>query len=101
MAEFNLRFHKRDIRHWAERYSYPGESRIETVLAPRARTRGYLTRGEFLSLCEWKTPRSKPRCAKNSNVRVREATRLALGTSDEHVKIGILRLLDGRHPSLL
>lgn len=95
MANFRLRFDAAEIPHWAKGYSYPGEDKIEMVLAPKARRRGHLTRREFLTLCEWKTPRSKPKCAKNSDVRVREATGLALGTHDERSKIGILRLLDG------
>lgn len=61
----------------------------------REKRRGYLTRREFLTLCEWKTPRSKPKCARNPEPRVRDATRLAFATIDERAKIGILRLLDG------
>jgi hypothetical protein len=53
MTKFRLRFNAAEIPHWAERYGYPSEDEIETVLAPKARTRGHLTRREFLSLCEW------------------------------------------------
>ena len=40
-------------------------------IAPTARLRGYLTRSEFLRLCEWKTPRTRSRCASNSRGRSR------------------------------
>lgn len=93
MKNFKLRFPVGQIPYWAARYSYRGQDKIVDVLALRAR--GYLTRREFLTLCEWKTPRSKPKCARNPEPRVREATRLALATTDERAKIGILRLLDG------
>lgn len=92
---FELRFPRERIAFWAARYAYPGDAPILTRLAPEVRRRGYLTRGEFLELCEWKTPRSRPRCAQNSAARVRDATGLALATGDERAKIGILRLLDG------
>lgn len=95
MNNFRLRFPAPEIPHWSSRYSYAGEERIGMVIAPRARARGHLTRREFLELCEWKTVRTKSRCAKNSADRVREATSLALATNDDRAKIGILRLLDG------
>ena len=95
MPEFQLRFTEQEIPPWASLYSYPGEDKIVKVLAPRARQRGHLTRHQFLALCKWKTPRSRPKCEQNSAARIREATRLAFATSDDQAKIGILRLLDG------
>jgi hypothetical protein len=92
---FRLRFPQDRIAHWAARSTYPGETRLMEQLAPRIRARGYLTRREFLELCEWKTPRSRPHVARNSPGRIREATTMALATRDERAKIGILRLLDG------
>ena len=92
---FTLRFPPSEIPRWAKAYSYPGEDKIVDELAPRARSRGYLTRTEFLELCRWKTPRSQPRCANNTTARIREATQIALATSDERAKMYILRSLDG------
>lgn len=80
---------------WAKRYSYPGEAEVEDRVAPAARHRGYLTRDEFLTLCLWKTPRSKSRCAANDASFVQEATRTALSTPHEELKIGVLLLLKG------
>lgn len=92
---FRLRFPEDRIAHWASRYSDPGDARLMEILSPRVRARGYLTRTEFIELCDWKTPRSRPRVAGNSAGRIREATSLAFATDDDRAKIGILRLLDG------
>lgn len=92
---FKLRFPPDEIPLWAKAYSYPGEEQIVEKLAPRARARGHLTRAEFLALCRWKTPRSQPRCATNTAGRIREATQIALASTDEHAKIDILRSLAG------
>ena len=62
---------------------------------PRVRGRHYLLKPEFLRLSEWKTVRSRSRCARNPEARIEEATRLALSASDESVKIGLLRILEG------
>ena len=92
---FRLRFPQDRIADYAARYSYPGDGRLTEVLAPKVRARGYLTRTEFLELCHWKTPRSRPRVVQNSAARIREATTLAFATGDDRAKIGILRLLNG------
>ena len=92
---FKLRFPPSEIVHWAARYSYPGEDSITKTAASTVSARGYLTRGEFLRLCRWKTPRSQPRCATNPASRVREATKIALATDDERAKMYVLRSLAG------
>jgi len=92
---FKLRFPLNEIPHWASRYSFQGEDDLADRVAPVARSRGYLRRPEFLALCRWKTPRTARQCASNSAQQIREATQLSFGTSDERVKIGILRLLTG------
>jgi len=93
-VKFRLRFPAREIGRWAERFPAGGDREVER-LSPAIRRRGYLRRSEFLELCRWKTPRTARSCASNPEARVQQATRLALGTADERVKIGILRLLDG------
>jgi hypothetical protein len=92
---FALRFLPSQIPRWASRYSYPGEDLIVGTLGPTVRKRGYLLRGEFLHLCRWKTPRSQPRCAKNTSAKVHEATAIALATHDDRAKMYILRTLTG------
>lgn len=92
---FKLRFPPDEILSWANAYSYLGKEKTVEELASRARARGHLTRAEFLALCRWKTPRSQPRCAKNTAVKIREATSIALASVDEQAKIYILRSLAG------
>ncbi len=94
MAQFRLRFPERDIPSWAARYEYD-DTEVQDTIAPAARARGHLTRDEFLSLCRWKTPRSQPRCASNPASFIEEATRVALASTHEEVKIGVLLLLRG------
>ena len=95
MKDFKLRFGKRQIAHWADRHREENDETDVSALSQVARSRGYLTPRQFLRLCYWKSPRTQSRCARNPDDRVRDATRLALGTTDNRAKIGILRLLDG------
>jgi hypothetical protein len=83
-----------ELSTWAGRYSIPADAEVEKV-GPSARARGYLERAEFLELCRWKTPRSQPRCAANSEEFVREVTRTAFGTRNDELKIRVLLLLEG------
>ena len=92
---FKLRFQERNLRRWASRYPADDDHEIVDVTAARARSRGYLTKPEFLRLCSWKTPRSRQACLRNSAGLVAEATRLALSATNEELKIGTLRVLAG------
>jgi hypothetical protein len=56
---------------------------------------GYLTREDFVALCAWKTPRSRPRVAANDAEFVEAVTRAALSTPNERLRIEVLTLLDG------
>ena len=57
--------------------------------------RGHLVRAEFLQICAWKTPRSKPHCAKNSAHAIRTLTRATFASPDDELKMDLLRLLQG------
>lgn len=92
---FKLRFAEAKIMHWADRYSYPAEAEFENEIAPRAKKRGYLTREEFIELGRWKSPRTQPLVRSNPSDIVEAVTRAALESSHEHVKIGVLRALNG------
>ena len=59
------------------------------------RERGHLTRSEFLTICAWKTPRSKPRCASNTSRAIHTLTRAAFASPDDALKMDLLRLLRG------
>jgi hypothetical protein len=93
---FRLRIPERDIAEWAARFPDDGSS--EGILAhirPAVLARGHLTRPEFLRLCAWKSARTKPLCRKNSTHTIETLTRAAFATSDEALKIDLLRLLEG------
>ena len=93
---FRLRFPERDVPKWAARYAYSGsDDDILESIRPQILLRGHLTRAEFLTICAWKSPRAKPRCRENSEHTIRTLTRAALASSDEAVKIDLLRLLRG------
>lgn len=93
--EFRLRFHRKQIQRLAKRYSYEGGDGLPVKLGAAVRQRGFMTVHEFLQLCRWKTQRSKSKCERNSPEFVREATRIALATSTEELRIGTLTLLSG------
>jgi hypothetical protein len=93
---FSLRFPESEIRAWAARSPEgDGDRRLLAEIRPAVVARGHLTRAEFLEICAWKTPRSKPTCAKNTVHVVRTVTRAALATGDEVSKMDLLRLLHG------
>jgi hypothetical protein len=89
-----LRFDKDRILFWADRYDYPGDAEVEAV-ARNNSNRGYLTREEFQALCKWKTPRSQPKCALNSEDLIRETTSIALSSGHEELRMGALLVLHG------
>ncbi len=91
---FRPRFNGSKAPALASRYPASEDIEVERIGAA-AKDRGHLTRDEFLALCRWKTPRSAPRCRKNSESLIKEATRLAFSTFEEELRIGTLVLLDG------
>ena len=92
---FELRFPTTEIDHWSQRYQYEGDTVIEQNIAPLAKQVCFLTTEQFLALCHWKSPRTAPRCARNSSDFIKDVTQVALSTADERLKIEILTLLDG------
>jgi hypothetical protein len=93
---FRLRFPEADVAKWAARFGDDGgDDHILGNIRPLVFARGHLTRPEFVKICAWKSVRSKPTCQRNSAHRVETLTRAAFATSDEALKISLLRLLDG------
>jgi len=91
-----LRFPEADIPPWAARFGDDGsDDEILGGIRPLVLARGHLTRPEFLKLCAWKSPRSKPSCMKNRAAKIEIITRAALATPDEALKMNLLRMLDG------
>ena len=60
-----------------------------------ARRRGYLTRGEFLEVCAWKSARTIGHARKNKEHRIRRATAAVLGSHDERERLDALVALHG------
>ena len=92
---FSLRFGLKEIHHWASLYPAADDHRVEMVIAPQVRARGYFTKSELVDVCRWKTPRSRTRIAGNPDGFIQAVTQTALSTTDEHLRIEVLTLLDG------
>jgi hypothetical protein len=93
---FKLRFAESQVPRYAERYSdSENDGDLRAALRPQILKRGFLTRNEFLQICEWKTRRSKSRCAQNSAFAVETISRAALATSDESLKMDLFRTFTG------
>lgn len=89
-----LQFPSNEIPTFALRYSYEQDEHV-IKLGEAARNSGYFTRPAFLAVCAWKTERSKSRVARNSTEDVEEATRMALATKSESLRIQIPQALYG------
>ena len=97
-----LRFPHSEIPMFAARYNEEMRERdihltaaiMEDVFPSYAR-KGFLTKKEFLTVCAWKTPRSKPRCESNDEELIREVSALSRTTKSELMRIQIWTLLAG------
>lgn len=94
--EFALRFPAREVKRWSEKYDAEGlGDAIATDIGRSASRNGFLTLEQFLALANWKSPRTRPRCKKNSADFVRDVTGASLASKNERLKIEILTLLSG------
>ena len=93
--DFQLQFDRKDIPYWSQRYPIKDDFQVEEMIAPRVRMFGYYTKPEFLVMCRWKSPRSKPKVESNDEEFVKEVTQIALSTKQEKLRIKILTLLSG------
>jgi hypothetical protein len=94
MPEFRLQFPPAEIEILASRFGPTDDARLLAV-GSGVRARGYYTRGEFMEVCAWKTVRSRPKVARNSERVVTEATRMAFATGDEAARMVALLSLEG------
>jgi len=94
MRRFALQFPPELIEELAGRFGYEGDAGCLAAGAA-ARARGQYTRGEFIEVCRWRTPRSGPKVAANSAAEITKATRRALATGDEAVRMHSLIELTG------
>jgi hypothetical protein len=91
----DLRFDRRLVRPLAARFVPAGDDAIVDGPARRAKENRSLGREDFLAICAWKSPRSRPRCESNSEELVRAVTAVALTTGCEQLRIESLTLLCG------
>ncbi|HKW90581.1 MAG TPA: hypothetical protein VJX92_01705 [Methylomirabilota bacterium] len=56
---------------------------------------GRFTRGEFLAMCRWKSPRARLHYERNSAATIRRASAAALGAQSERERIAVLTALPG------
>jgi len=89
-----IKFKLDDIPYWASRYSYPTED-IADEISARIRGADFIEKDDFLALCKWKSPRSINHCKKNKPDFIKEVSRVAFHTRNEHLRIEILTLLEG------
>lgn len=80
---------------WAARFGDDGNGQDLARIRLRVLTHGHLARTDFLKICAWKSARTQRRCRANSAHRIETLTRAAFATSDEALKMNLLRLLDG------
>ncbi len=97
-----LRFPPSDICNFASRFEAEMSEKerhltesITREVFPSYVRRGFLTKAEFLNVCSWKTPRSKPYCESNEADMIREVSALSLATDSERIRIQIWTLLAG------
>ena len=100
--QFRLRFPAKDIRRLSARYSSgltARDERLTTLITdevfPAYEQQGFLTKPQFVSVCEWKSPRAKPRFESNDADLVREVSALARFTSSERMRIQVWTLPAG------
>jgi len=92
---FVLRFAPAQISELALAYDYESDAEISKSIAPQVRKQGYLTKKQFLTICNWKTKRSRSRCASNSEDFVQSVTSASFVTQNEKLRIEALTLLSG------
>jgi hypothetical protein len=91
---FELQFPAQQIEALASRFPALDDTRLETVGAA-VRARGHYTRAEFVEVCAWKTPRSRPKVAANPESVVIAITGRALAATDEALRMNALLELNG------
>ena len=94
MPTFILQFSPGEIDALARRFPGGDDVRLRAIGAA-VRTRGYYGREEFIEVCGWKTPRSRPKVASNGEASIAAATGRAIAASDETTRITELLTLTG------
>jgi hypothetical protein len=82
------------LRRELVREEHPGTATLIRELAG-VRARGAFTRGEFMAMCRWKSPRAQRLWASNPAGRVRAVARAVLATRSERRRMELLTSLRG------
>lgn len=90
--KFKLRFPENKITYWADRA--PNITALQAI-GRSARARGSLTRSEFLTLCNVKSPRARSHYEENTAKLIKEVTAISLLADSERVEIQALMILAG------
>jgi hypothetical protein len=94
LPDFELQFPIEQVPALAARFPVMDET-PGLALGATVRARGHYTRAEFVEVCGWKTVRSRPKVAANSEAAVVDATGRALCAVDEAPRISALLELAG------
>jgi hypothetical protein len=95
MPEWVLQFPIEETRSYAARFPSGNDDAV-LAMGKAARGRGHYTRDEFISVCKWKSERSRSYAAKSTARAVEVATRVALSeASSERERVKALRSLPG------
>lgn len=95
MPAFALQFPISQVPEYAARYLDDDDEEV-LAIGRSVRDRGHYTLGEFRRVCRWKTPRSAPLVAENTDAAVEASTRAALsGAGTERQRIEALLTLRG------
>jgi hypothetical protein len=89
-----LQFPAGEIAALASRFP-GGDDGPGLAIGAAARARGHYTRAELVEVCGWKTARSRPKVASNSEPAVVDATGRALATTEEATRMTALLELAG------
>ena len=94
MPTFKVQFPASETETLASRFGSADDTRLLAAGAA-ARARGHYTREEFIAVCAWKTARSRPKVATNTESAVVKATCQALSAADEATRMSALLELEG------
>jgi hypothetical protein len=94
MPTFVMQFGCEEIEQLAGRFGDDDDAVLLT-LGASVRARGHYTRDEFIRACAWKTVRSRPKVAVNTDDAIADATGRALASADEATRMIALLELEG------
>jgi hypothetical protein len=95
VSDFVLKFSISDVKPLASKYRYATDVQPIMTMVPLVRQRGHLMKSELEAVGRWKAPRVVPKVLVNEESFIHEATRIALSTSHERMRIETLTLLHG------